>query len=83
MPYVFGMVISLTLPFVAGYLWWTCFAWWLQRVPPSRRALERAEKLGPPPPPIELVDARGNVRHEWAADLVQQRLRTIESQQRG
>jgi hypothetical protein len=78
MPYLFGMVISLLLPFVVFTLWWQAFAWWLQRVPPNSKAMERAQKLGPAPPPVKLVDAKGNVRHEWAADLVQQRLRGIE-----
>jgi hypothetical protein len=79
MPYWLGMIISLTLPFVVLVLWWHVFGWWLQRVPPNSRAVERAEKMGPPAPPVELVDAAGNVRHEWAADLVQQRLRNSES----
>jgi hypothetical protein len=78
MPYLAGTLISLSLPFVVFWLWWLVFAWWMQRVPPSRRALEHAERMGPPPPPIQLVDARGNVRHEWAADLVQQRLRNVD-----
>jgi hypothetical protein len=75
MPYWLGMLISLTLPFAALSVWWLCFAWWMQRVPPSHKAMERAEAMGPPPPPPQLVDAGGNVRHEWAADLIQQRLR--------
>ena len=66
---------TLGLPIVALWLWWQAFAWWLQRVPPSDRAPERANAMGPPPPPISLVDARGNARQEWASDLVQQRLR--------
>jgi hypothetical protein len=78
MPFLLGTLISLAMPFVVFLLWWQCFAWWMQRVPPSRRALERAEKLGPPLPPIQLVDAGGNARHEWAADLVQQRLRNMD-----
>jgi hypothetical protein len=78
MPYWLGMLISLALPFVVLFLWWQVFAWWMQRVPPSGRALERAAKMGPPPPPIQLVDAAGNARHEWAADLVQQRLRIMD-----
>jgi hypothetical protein len=68
-------LISITLPFVVLVLWWMAFSWWLQRVPPNPKAIERAEKMGPPPAPIELVDAGGNARHEWAADLVLQRLR--------
>jgi hypothetical protein len=75
MPYWLGMLISLSLPFVVLVLWWNVFGWWLQRVPPSSKAVERAEKMGPPLPPVALVDAGGNARHEWAADLVQQRLR--------
>ena len=82
MPFLFGILISLSLPFVFLWVWWLCFAWWMQRIPPNRKALERAEKMGPPPPPIQLTDAAGNVRHEWAADLVQQRLRNIERQHR-
>lgn len=78
MPFLLGTLISLAMPFVVFLLWWQCFAWWMQRVPPSRRALERAENLGPPPPPIQLVDAGGNARQEWAADLVQQRLRNMD-----
>ncbi len=82
MPYLLGVMISLLLPFVALWLWWLCFAWWLQRVPPNSKSMEHAEAMGSPRPPIELVDARGNVRQEWAADLVQQRLRGIDSQRR-
>jgi hypothetical protein len=79
MPYWLDALISLSLPFVALCIWWQAFAWWMQRVPPNRKALERAEKMGPAPPPPRLTDAGGNVRHEWAADLVQQRLRNGES----
>jgi hypothetical protein len=79
MAFWIGTVLSLSLPFLALALWWQVFAWWLQRVPANRKALERAEQMGPPPPPVKLVDAAGNVRHEWAADLVQQRLRGIDS----
>ena len=78
MPYWLGVTITLSLPFMVVVLWWHAFAWWIQRVPPGRKAIERAEELGPPPPPVQLVDAAGNARHEWAADLVQQRLRSLE-----
>ena len=82
MPYWLGVMISLSLPFLLLWVWWLCFAWWLQRGPPNRKAIERADAMGPPLPPIQLVDARGNARQEWAADLVQQRLRGIDTQRR-
>jgi hypothetical protein len=78
MPYWLGTLITLSLPFVVFILSWQVFAWWLQRVPVGSKAMRRAEALGPPPPPVQIVDAKGNVRHEWAADLLLQRLRSLE-----
>jgi len=68
-------LLSIMLPFVVFGAWCAAFAWWIQRVPPSPKALERVEAMGPPSPPVRVVDHKGNVRHEWAIDLQQQRLR--------
>ncbi len=82
MSYWLGVMISLGLPFVLFGMWWMCFAWWLQRVPPNRKAIARAEALGPLPPPIRMTDEHGNARREWASDLMQQRLRNIDTERR-
>jgi hypothetical protein len=68
-------LVSITLPFIALGVGWKVMIWLLQHTTPSAKALASAEEMGPPEPPIQLVDDLGNVRHEWAADLHQQRLR--------
>jgi hypothetical protein len=69
------MLVSLTLPFLALAIGWKLMSWVLQHTTPSAKTLQLVEEMGPAEPPIRLVDAGGNVRHEWAADLHQQRLR--------
>lgn len=73
-----GVLVSLALPVVTLTLSWMVLYWLLLRTTPSAKALQRAEEMGPPPPPVSLVDSEGNVRHEWAVDLLQQRLRRSE-----
>ncbi len=36
------------------------------------------QEMGLPPAPVSAVDGAGNVRHEWAVDLQEQRLRRSE-----
>lgn len=74
------ILLSILLPFLA----FAVFSWLMlrlvQRTQVSGRALSRAQEWGPPPPKTPMVDAKGNVRHEWAVDLEMQRLRRSERQ---
>jgi hypothetical protein len=72
------IVLSIMLPFLAFALFsWVMFRL-VQRTPVSSRAITRAQEMGPTLPRENIVDRGGNVRHEWAVDLEQQRLRHIE-----
>ena len=72
------IALSVALPFLAFAAFAYFMAWLVQRTPVSGRAASRARELGPPPPRASIVDHAGNVRHEWAIDLEQQRLRQTE-----
>jgi hypothetical protein len=69
------ILLSLALPFVAFVAFALVLLWLVQRAPMSGRAVARAREMAPLPPRASLVDHGGNVRHEWAIDLEQQRLR--------